>query len=229
MPWREFKNTLYAAAFAGLLAGLLLTGIQQFRVVPLILAAEAYEEAAADAAHTHAEEAGHHAHEHEWQPENGWERTAYTAGANITLAIGFGLLLGAAISQRGTVSWRSGLLWGLGGYAVFFVAPSLGLPPELPGTEAAPLRDRQLWWLLTVSMTASGLALLAFARDLKVKALGAALLPIPYLVGAPQPQIAGSAAPHEIAQAFVSATAFANAAFWLALGGLMGLFYKKPV
>lgn len=230
MPWQGFKPILAAAPFAGLLAGLLLTGIQQLGVAPLILEAETYEIAAAESTHTHAEETGQHAHvhEHAWQPENGWERTAYTAGANVTLAIGFALLLGAAMSQRGTANWRTGLLWGLGGYAVFFAAPALGLPPEVPGTEAAPLRDRQLWWLFAVLATAGGLALLAFARSMKIKILGAALLPLPHLVGAPQPQFAGSTAPHELAQAFVVATAFANAAFWLALGGLMGLFYKKP-
>lgn len=229
MPWQGFKHILAAAAFAGLLAGLLLTGIQQLRVAPLILEAETYETTAAGSAHTH-DEAGQpaHTHAHEWQPENGWERTAYTAGANVTLAIGFGLLLGAAMSQRGRTNWRTGLLWGLGGYAVFFVAPALGLPPEVPGTEAAPLRDRQLWWLFAVVATAGGLALLVFARSMKIKILGAALLPLPHLLGAPQPQFAASTAPHELAQAFVVATAFANAALWLALGGLMGLFYKKP-
>lgn len=228
MSWQAFKNILYAAAFAGLLAGLLLTGIQQLQVVPLILEAEVYEDAAAGTAHTYAAEAGHHEHAHEWQPENGWERTIYTAVANITLAIGFGLLLGAAFSLRGRINWRSGLLWGVAGYTVFFVAPSLGLPPEVPGTIAAPLEERQLWWLATVVMTAAGLALLAFARNWKLKALGVLLLMAPHLIGAPQPQNPGSLAPRELAHAFLHATAIANAIFWLALGGLMGLFYKKP-
>lgn len=228
MNWRALKHILYAAAFAGLLAGLLLTGIQQLQVAPLILEAETYEDAAAEIAHTHAAETGHHEHAHEWQPENGWERTIYTAVANVTLAIGLGLVLGAAFSLRGRISWRSGLLWGLAGYAAFFVAPSLGLPPEVPGTLAAPLQDRQLWWLVTVAMTSAGLALLAFARDWKFKALGVLMFVAPHLIGAPQPQNPGSAAPRELAHAFIQATAIANAVFWLALGGLMGLFYKKP-
>jgi cobalt transporter subunit CbtA len=182
--------------------------------------------------HTHSSGAHEHDHEHHehggWQPENGWERTLFTALANISLAVSFGLFLGAALCQRGAAGgWRSGLLLGLAGYAVFFVAPSLGLPPELPGSEAAALADRQLWWLGTVILTATGLALLIFARNGKFKILGAVLLAVPHLIGAPQPQVHGGTAPVELAHAFIYATAVANAVFWLALGGLTGFFYKK--
>jgi cobalt transporter subunit CbtA len=152
----------------------------------------------------------------------------FTALANVSLAVGFGLLLGAAICLRDAVGgWRTGVLWGLAGYTVFFIAPSLGLPPEVPGTAAAPLADRQIWWLMTVLMTAGGGALLIFARNRKLKLLGALLIGIPHLIGAPQPQIDGGAAPAELARAFIYATAIANAFFWLVLGGLVGLFYKK--
>ena len=131
------KRIVSAAALAGALAGLLLTLIQQVQVSQLIIKAEVYEDAAAVAsqsAHIHSS-AEHEHHEHEdWQPANGVERTLFTALANITLAVGFGLLLGAAICLCGEINgWRAGLLWGLAGYVVFFVAPSLGLPPEVPG------------------------------------------------------------------------------------------------
>ena len=224
-----------AAALAGLVAGLLLTAVQKIQVSPIILKAEVYEDAAAAAAASqsvhshHAEKATHHEHKHEaWKPANDGERTMFTALANVSLAIGFGLLLGAAICLRGDVSgWRSGLLWGFAGYTVFFVAPSLGLPPEVPGTEAAPLAGRQIWWLITVIVTATGLSLLIFARNWKLKLLGAVLLSVPHLIGAPQPQVHGSAAPIELAHAFIYATAVANAVFWLALGSSVGFFYKK--
>ena len=233
-----FKRIVSAAALAGVLAGLLLTVVQQIQVSQIILKAEVYEDAvtaaaAAQPAHVHSSaEHEHHEHEHHeheaWQPANGGERTLFTALANISLAVGFGLLLGAAICLHGEVSgWRAGLLWGLAGYVVFFVAPSLGLPPEVPGTEAAPLTDRQLWWLITVGTTASGLSLLIFIRTWQVKILGAVLLLVPHLIGAPQPQVHASAAPVELAHAFIYATAIANAVFWLALGSLMGFFYKK--
>lgn len=243
------NRIVVSAVLAGLLAALLLTAVQRFQVSGLILQAEVYEEAAArqaapqmpaarpahgqpghDHAHDHLAAADHEQHEHGgWQPENGVERTLYTVLANVTVGVAFGLLLCAAMSLRGHASggWRAGLLWGLAGYAVFFVAPSLGLPPEVPGTQAAPLHDRQLWWLLTAVCTASGLAMLVLARSWQVKLVGLVLLAAPHLIGAPQPALADSAAPAALARSFIYATACANAVFWLALGGLSGWFYQK--
>jgi cobalt transporter subunit CbtA len=229
---------------AGALAGLLLTAVQQLQVSRIILQAEVYEEAAAGKAHEQAHaaasapvaagapaaEAHEHEHEHsdEWEPANGFERTAYTVLANVSMAIGFGLFLAAAIVVSGKkVTWRSGLLWGVAGYLVFFVAPSLGLPPEVPGTVAAPLHARQLWWIMTAGLTAAGLGLGVYARHWALKLLGLVLLVVPHLVGAPHPAVPGGAAPEELAQAFIHATALANGVFWLALGGLTGYFYKK--
>ncbi len=222
------KQIVSAAAMAGILSGLLLTALQQIQVVPLILQAEVYEQTAEAASHSsHEHTAGGHEHE-AWRPSDGWERTLFTATANIVLALGFALLLGAAISLCGkTIDWRAGLLWGVAGYVVFFVAPSLGLPPEVPGTEAAHLHDRQIWWLMTTVSTATGLSLLVFARTWLIKVVGVVLLGVPHLIGAPQPPIHRSAAPAELAITFKYATAFANAVFWLSLGGLIGFFHKK--
>lgn len=220
----NLKMIIVSALWAGLWAGLLLTAVQRFQVIPTLLQAEVYEQQAA-AHHAHADES---AHQHDWQPTNGWERTFFTAIANISLAVGFALLLGAASTLRGGIgSWRNGLLWGLAGYGIFFVAPSLGLPPEVPGTEAADLNDRQLWWLMTVFDTALGLWLLVFAKTHLNKLFGAVLLISPHVIGAPQPEIHGSAAPAELSATFIAATAFANAVLWLALGALMGWFSNK--
>ncbi|MFA6161951.1 MAG: CbtA family protein [Methylobacter sp.] len=222
-----FRELVVAALWTGLLAGLLLTAFQQIQVIPTLLQAEVYEENAAAAVVANAENSHEH---HEWQPENGWERTFFTAVANISLGVGFALLIGAGMCLRGGAgNWRKGLLWGLAGYAVFFVAPSLGLPPEVPGTEAAKLEDRQVWWLMTVLDTAFGLSLLFFAKTRVNKFYGAVLLIAPHLIDAPQPEVHNSAAPAELAQSFIIATVFANAVFWLAIGGLMGQFYKKEL
>ena len=220
------KMIVVSALWAGLWAGLLLTAVQRFQVIPSLLQAEVYEQQAANLNH-----ADDHTHQHEaesWQPQNGLERTFFTAVANTSLAVGFALLLGAVGTLRGGIgSWRKGLLWGLAGYAIFFVAPSLGLPPEVPGTEAADLNARQLWWLMTVFDTAAGLWLLFFAKTQLNKLFGAVLLISPHAIGAPQPDLHGSLAPAELSATFIAATAFANAIFWLALGALMGLFSGK--
>lgn len=236
------KRIIYAAALAGLLSGLLLTAMQAMQVGPIIHQAEVYETEGAgsslpdasrahsthtDHAHSHGHDEADHAHD-EWQPNDGWERAAFTALANISQALGFGLFLGAAFCLRkSVVDWRSGLLWGIAGYAVFFLAPSLGLPPELPGTSAAPLVDRQIWWMMTALSTAGGLALMFFSSGWKFKLVGLVLLLAPHLIGAPHPAVETSTAPMQLTHQFLYATAIANGAFWLALGGLMGFFYKR--
>ncbi|MGZ5585332.1 MAG: CbtA family protein [Methylobacter sp.] len=222
-----FRELVTAALWTGLLAGLLLTAVQQIRVIPTLLQAEVYEKNTSAATMSTTE----HIHEyHEWQPENGWERTFFTAVANISLGVGFALLIGSVMCLRGRPNnWHMGLLWGLAGYITFFVAPSLGLPPEVPGTTAAKLADRQSWWLMTVLDTGFGLSLLAFALTRTNKFFGAVLLVAPHLISAPQPEVISSAAPAELAHSFITATVFANAVFWLAIGGLMGQFYKKEL
>ena len=83
-----------------------------------------------------------------WAPADGMERTTYSFLANIVTGIGFALLL-VAVSELagGILSWRQGVLWGLAGFAVFTLAPGLGLPPELPAMPAADLGARQFWWV----------------------------------------------------------------------------------
>jgi predicted cobalt transporter CbtA len=75
--------------------------------------------------------------------------------------------------------------------------------------------------------TGFGLWLLAFAKTRTNKFFGAVLLAAPHLIGSPQPEIHSSSAPVELAQSFITATVFANAVFWLAIGGFMGRFYQK--
>lgn len=222
MTARLVSRIFLAAILAGALAGAFLTGIQQFAVVPMILEAETYE-TAAPAGHDHAS-ATHD--EDAWAPEDGLERTAYTLLANVLAAVGFGLLLTAGYALRGGVDWRRGILWGLGGFAAFNLAPGLGLPPELPGAAAAGLAERQLWWIATVVLTGSGLATIAFAKRLPFKALGAVLIVLPHVIGAPQPDAHAGLAPADLEQAFVQATFLTNGIFWVVLGAASALLFN---
>ncbi|MBT4146471.1 MAG: hypothetical protein HOE45_06260, partial [Gammaproteobacteria bacterium] len=45
-------------------------------------------------------------------------------------------------------------------YLSVFVATCILMPPEIPGMEATDLAQRQNGWLLTVSLTGIGLAIL---------------------------------------------------------------------
>ena len=224
-----FRSLVFAAALAGLLAGVLVTIGQQMGVVPLIIAAEAYETAevaappVAGTAHDHA------GHDHEaWAPQDGFERTAFTLLANILTGTAFALLLTAAFALRGrAIGWRQGLFWGLAGFAVFMVAPAIGLPPELPGMPAAPLLARQLWWIATVLATAGGLALLVFRSSPVTAVVAIALIIAPHPGGAPPPAYTATAVPGELHPRFVVAATVTSFLFWVALGVASAWFFER--
>lgn len=219
------------AGFSGLLAALLLTLLQSFWIAPLILQAETFESAEPVAEqHEHAPAEAGHSHEHSaeaWAPEDGWQRVLATTGGNLVVAVGFALLLAALYSLREPGRVSTGALWGLAGFAVFCLAPTLGLPAELPGTAAADLGQRQAWWIGTAAATAAGLALLVFSRHWLFKVLGIVLLVSPHVIGAPQPAVHASLAPEALASQFKIASWLTNAAFWLALGLLSAWLFRR--
>ncbi|HWK68717.1 MAG TPA: CbtA family protein [Rhizobiaceae bacterium] len=223
-----FRNVVFVAALAGLVAGIFLAALQAYATVPLILQAETYEAAGGSAGgHDHGgNSAAGHAHDHgeeAWAPADGFERFAYNVGANIVSGIGFALILIAASELAGGIAgWRQGLFWGFAGFAVFTLAPGLGLPPELPAMPAADLYDRQVWWIATVAATAIGLALIAFRRSAVFALAGVALILAPHVVGAPQPASHDSPVPADLHRSFVVATTVTNMLFWLALGAVSG-------
>jgi cobalt transporter subunit CbtA len=224
-----FKRIAQTAGFTGLLGALLLTLLQSFWVAPLILQAETYEKAPAAQQHEHAEGAmSAHTHDDEaWEPEDGWQRVLSTTGGNLVVAVGFALMLAALYTLRTPTATRQGALWGLAGFAVFVLAPTLGLPPELPGTAAADLTQRQIWWASTAASTAVGLALIVFARHGLLKVLGAVILVIPHLVGAPQPQVHSALAPPALEAQFKIASLLTNALFWIAMGLISAWLFRR--
>ncbi|MBT1262194.1 CbtA family protein [Pseudomonas sp. VS40] len=224
------KRIAQTAGFTGLLAALLLTLLQSFWVAPLILQAETYEHApaATEVAHAHTEGAAAHTHDAEaWEPEDGWQRVLSTTGGNLVVAVGFALMLAGLYTLRAPTRTAQGLLWGLAGYATFVLAPTLGLPPELPGTAAADLAQRQIWWIGTAASTAAGIALIVFGRNWLLKALGVAILVVPHVIGAPQPEVHSMLAPEALEAQFKIASQLTNVAFWLALGLISAWLFRR--
>lgn len=230
-----FRNVVFVAAIAGLLASFAMTALQTYSTVPLILKAETFEGAAPAHDHGAATEAAPAAteaapaaaaHEHDesaWAPADGFERFFFTFLANVVSGIGFALLLVAVSEFAGGISsWRSGVLWGFAGFAVFTLAPGLGLPPELPAMPAADLAARQVWWIGTVIATAAGLALIAFRGTVALSIVGVALIVAPHVIGAPQPESHESPIPADLHHQFVVAATVTNLIFWVLLGGLVG-------
>lgn len=210
------------------MAALLLTLLQSLWVTPLILEAESYESAEPVAEHSHAANAAHDHHDADaWAPQNGVQRTLFTGLSNLVVAAGFALMLAGLYSLRAPGRTWQGLLWGLAGFATFNLAPAIGLPPELPGTAAADLLLRQYWWIGTAASTAAGLALLAFGGQWWLRILGLLLLPLPHLLGAPQPEVHESLAPAALSEHFIYASLLVNALFWIALGLISAWLFNR--
>lgn len=243
-----FRRLFICALFIGVLTGLFDSAVQRWQVVPLIFAAEVFNDANEPVSQSHEHEhTDGAAHSHEAQakePQPGFERTAYTVLANMLNATGLALVLLPFMvllnRQRGGQSLtlqksygevvRHGLLWGAAAWTCLFAMPSLGLPPELPGMQAAPLQARQLWWALTVACGAGGLAMVCLVRT-EWRVLGLALLVVPFAIGTPHHEgsaFAGMSADvaaqmQVLASRFVVATSIASALQCLLMGALCAL------
>jgi cobalt transporter subunit CbtA len=225
-----FKDMLLTVAIAGLVAALAMSFVQLVFISPLILQAEVYEDAA-EANTSHEAEAalsGHHHDESDWKPENGLQRQLFTLGANLLMGFGYAFLLVAVYTLwRHPSSAGMGLVYGALGFLIFFAAPGLGLAPELPGTAAADLSARQMWWASTVVATAAGFALLFGTSRWWSRAAGVALLIAPHLAAAPHLAVERSLAPEELTSRFRWATTVCNAVFWLVLGWVSSITFRK--
>lgn len=235
-------RVMATALAAGFAAGLLVALLQHFTTTPLIIAAEAFEGAAAHSpasqrvAHSalyggeiilahqeHSGEAG------AWTPADGLERTFYTSTVTVATAVGFSFLLLAALLVAGDViDMRRALVWGVAGFVVTGLAPALGLPPELPGMLASDLLDRQVWWIGTAAATAVSLWLMLRSGRALGVAAGAALLVLPHVVGAPHPPAGGaSGVPAELAARFAATSLAVQAVLWALTGASVGWFWHS--
>ncbi|RLA25792.1 MAG: cobalt transporter [Gammaproteobacteria bacterium] len=226
-----FRQIFLIACLSALAASLGFSLYQWYLINPLIFSAELYELANPIESIT----TEHLAQQAEpWSPEDGIERGLYTLLANFLMSLAYGLLLASAMVLRGTSSALKGLAWGVAAYLTVFLAPSLGLPPEIPGMQAADLNQRQDWWFLTVALTSIGLAVLAFSPRI-YKGAGLILLLLPHLIGAPAPEIHGFSHPDPevvailtgLWQQFILQTSIANALLWLIIGVSSGYLCHK--
>jgi cobalt transporter subunit CbtA len=230
-----FQRIFFAAVLAGLAAGLVMSALQQWKVAPLILAAEVYETAEPAPAHEHAAAStdaaapvaveAHHHDEDAWAPQDGFERTAYTVLADVLGCLAFALILVAvSVVFKIEITVANGVVWGLCGWIVFHLAPAFGLPPELPGMPAADLAARQTWWWGTAIATTAAFLLVAKWRNSAAIAIAAALILVPHIIGAPPQPEEASAVPAHLATAFAASALTVSAVFWLLVGPLIGFF-----
>lgn len=235
-----FRNIVFSAFGAALAIGVCVSLLQAFTTTPLIIHAEAFEggeaheHAAAPAAASffvgwmaaYAHDGDHD--EDAWSPADGFERSAYTVVANTVIGFGIALvLLGLMVAKGDEIDWRRGLLWGVAGFFAVSLLPALGLPPELPGTPAAEITARQTWWAMTAVLSAGGIALAVFGRQGWMVAIGAALVVLPHLIGAPQPASHDVPYPGGLAGQFVVASLVVSAATWALAGAASGWLYRR--
>lgn len=227
----------FAAIAAGLLSALLITQIQAFVTTPMIIKAETFENSSGG--HDHStnkhkdaqkdlkeQVASDDAEHEEWGPQDGLERQAYSFLANLVVGIGFSLLLIVGLTfEKAPFGNGRGVLWGLAGFAVFTLAPNLGLPPELPTMPAADLTTRQIWWVATILLSAGGLGITVFGKSPIIKILGVLLLSLPHIWGAPHAS-GVSDVPPELASQFAASTIVLSALFWVMIGYFSSLVFN---
>ncbi|WP_099824269.1 CbtA family protein [Oceaniglobus indicus] len=222
-----FRNLLTSAVFAGLGAGLIAAALQFVFVIPLLLEGELYETGArihfaTDSSTQSISEA----------PGLGgeWARHGMTVAFNLVSYTGYGFvlvaLMGLAALRGFALTARTGLLWGICGFIAVQLAPAMGLPPELPGTPAAELQPRQIWWVSTIIATAAGLGLIVFARGF-LPLLGIVLIAAPQLIGAPHLDTYFGVAPPELSAQFVTQSLGCALVGWSVLGFLGAWFLTR--
>ena len=235
---------LWVGLVAGVIAGLATAAIQHFTTTPLIVAAEAYEKQAAApvsmfqvaSSHlfggelilAHGTETHAAGEKPAWSPEDGFERTVVTAISQIIVTTGYGLMLIAAmLFTDNRITARDGLLWGIAGFVVTGLAPGLGLSAELPGTAAAALVDRQIWWVGTAAATAAGLwAILRISSPVAIGG-GLLLIVLPHIVGAPYPEALTTNVPSELSAHFASSSLVVQAVSWALVGSIAGYLWER--
>jgi cobalt transporter subunit CbtA len=221
------KNLLSSAVLAGVVAGLIAALLQFYFVIPTLLEGELYESGARV----------HFATDGSTQSDKGapalggdMMRHAMTIAFNLVTFTGYGLILLAAMlfaAEKGhALTARRGIIWGLAGFIAVQLAPAIGLPPELPGTPAAEVAPRQIWWALTIIVTAVGLALMAFGRG-PIALLSIPLILAPHIIGAPHLDTYFGIAPPELSAHFVTLSLGVALVGWTCLGFLCAWFWTK--
>lgn len=192
---------------------------------------EAHSHDAATEEHSHDATAEGHTHDEGGEEPSTFTRNLWTVVFSGLVYIAYAMILVAGFGLARTygrgITAREGLLWGVAGFATFQLAPAMGLAPELPGTLAADLGARQVWWWGTALATATGLGLLGYGRSLLTTALAVLLLAAPHVIGAPELDGFSGVAPPEVAGAFSARVLGVGLAVWAMMGWVAGYVWAR--
>ncbi|MEP2714956.1 CbtA family protein [Pseudophaeobacter sp.] len=221
-----FSRILTSALFAGAAAGVLIALLQFLFVQPVLLHAELYESGelvhfGGEAVSAHPDLPGFFA-----EPVRDGLSIVFTMLTYTGYALVMVALMSMAEGMGHAVTARTGILWGLAGFVTFHLAPGFTLAPEVPGVAAADVVSRQIWWTATVAAAGVAMWLIAFGGNLVSYAIAAALLLIPHLVGAPEPDSFSGPVPTEIGALFAARAFGVGLAAWTLLGCFAGYFWQ---
>ncbi len=220
-----FSKIVTSALFAGAATGLIAAALQFVFVQPVLLHAELFE--SGQLVHFDGQPTPAAADLPGFDPL----RDGLSIVFNMLIYTGYALVLVALMAgladRAGGLTARRGWLWGLAGFAAVQLAPAFSLAPELPGTAAAEVTARQVWWFATVAATAAGLGLAIFQRGWAATAGALVLILAPHIVGAPEPAAFTGPVPPEIAALFAARALGTGAIAWSALGILCAVFWLR--
>tara|TARA_B110000003_G_scaffold274176_1_gene313522 strand:- start:769 stop:1455 length:687 start_codon:yes stop_codon:yes gene_type:complete len=222
-----FKNIFVSAVVCGAIAGVLATVMQMLLVTPLLMEAELFETGQSMHFITDGSPESPIKHVDIWEDPY---RHLMTLCFNLVTFTGFGFILIAAMAffqKRGfTLSKAEGIVAGVSGFIVFQLAPSVGLPPELPGTIGVTVGLKQTWWIITILSTTVGILLLFLDKHKVVSGIGIIFITIPHLIGHPKLETYFGVAPPELAAEFASRALAVSLIAWIILGVISSQFWK---
>lgn len=222
-----FKNIFVSAVVCGAIAGVLATVMQMLLVTPLLMEAELFETGQSMHFITDGSPESPIKHVDIWEDPY---RHLMTLCFNLVTFTGFGFILVAAMAffqKRGfTLSKAEGIVAGVSGFIVFQLAPSVGLPPELPGTIGVTVGLKQTWWIIAILSTTVGILLLFLDKHKVVSGVGIIFITIPHLIGHPKLETYFGVAPPELAAEFASRALAVSLIAWIILGVISSQFWK---
>ena len=222
-----FKNIFVSAVVCGAIAGVLATVMQMLLVTPLLMEAELFETGQSMHFITDGSPESPIKHVDIWEDPY---RHLMTLCFNLVTFTGFGFILIAAMAffqKRGfSLSKAEGIVAGVSGFIVFQLAPSVGLPPELPGTIGVTVGLKQTWWIITILSTTVGILLLFLDKHKVVSGAGIVFITIPHLIGHPKLETYFGVAPPELAAEFASRALAVSLIAWIILGVISSQFWK---
>lgn len=246
MLLRRLVWLAFAVAFV---AGTVQFVVQQWQAMSIIVAAESLEEQKEGSGDQKAHQPSGSAHEHrqpaeaEWRPRAGLERAAWAWVANVMMAFGLALLFLCVLAFwttfHGVSLHPQRLAWAVGaaGFISLYLWPTLGLPAEIPGMDAARLGSRQGWWLLAAGSAGIACLIVAASRRSSRWPLAILVLAVPYLFKPPElsgPLSAGFSPEstlrlQELARQFSIASATAAVIQWCILTALCGWAFHRAI